>query len=73
MNVITIPKSIAKDDDLVVIPRKEYEKMIIKLKAVLNDPDFGLELTDYAKKKLKRSMASKKTVSLDKVLKKYGA
>lgn len=27
MNIITIPKKIAGDDDLIVIPRKEYERM----------------------------------------------
>jgi len=27
MNTITIPKSLIKNDDLVILPRKEYEKM----------------------------------------------
>ena len=27
MNIITIPKRVAKDDDLVIMPRKEYERM----------------------------------------------
>lgn len=27
MNTITIPKNLIKNDDLVIIPRKEYEKM----------------------------------------------
>lgn len=27
MNAITIPKNLIKNDDLVIIPRKEYEKM----------------------------------------------
>ena len=31
MNTITIPKNLIKNDDLVVIPRKEYETLI-KLK-----------------------------------------
>lgn len=28
MNTITIPKKLIKNDDLVVIPRKEYEKFL---------------------------------------------
>ena len=28
MNIITIPKKLAFKDDLVVLPRKEYEKLI---------------------------------------------
>jgi len=28
MNTITIPKKLANKDDLVVIPRKEYEKLL---------------------------------------------
>jgi len=28
MNIITIPKKLAKKDDLVVLPRKEYENLV---------------------------------------------
>lgn len=28
MNTITIPKKLIKDDDLVVLPRKEYERLV---------------------------------------------
>lgn len=28
MNVITIPKNLIKNDDLVLIPRKEYERFL---------------------------------------------
>lgn len=28
MNTITIPRSLVKNDDLVVLPRKEYEQLI---------------------------------------------
>lgn len=28
MNTITIPKNLIKNDDLVIIPRKEYEKLL---------------------------------------------
>ena len=31
MNIVTIPKRVSKGDDLVVIPRKEYERMIAKM------------------------------------------
>jgi len=30
MNVITIPKKMAKNDDLVIIPRKEYPSLAKK-------------------------------------------
>ncbi len=38
----------------------------------LHDPDFGLELTDYMKRKLGRLSRSKsKTIPWDKIKKKY--
>ena len=47
-------------------------KQIIEvLQEFLNDPDFGSQLTEYARKKIKRSMASKKRIPLDDILRKY--
>lgn len=34
MNTITIPKNLAKDDDLVIIPRREY-KSLLELKKII--------------------------------------
>jgi hypothetical protein len=31
MNLITIPKKMVKNDDLVVLPRKEYERLLARL------------------------------------------
>ena len=29
MNTITIPKNLIKNDDLVILPRKEYERLLV--------------------------------------------
>ncbi len=40
---------------------------------VLHDPDFGLELTEYAKKRLRASMKkNQKTIPWEEVVRKYG-
>ena len=36
MNTLTIPKSIINDDDLIVIPRREYE-LLLKRKGLTED------------------------------------
>jgi vacuolar-type H+-ATPase subunit E/Vma4 len=44
------------------------------IREILSDPDYGLEFTPEFIKRLKKSIASKKTgrvVSLEKILKKY--
>lgn len=42
MNTITIPKKLIKNDDLVVLPRKEYEKLLstslLKKEVILTQP-----------------------------------
>lgn len=63
-----MPKTLLQNRDISAIIRKE---VVMALREIFDDPDFGLELTDYAKKKLKRSLASKKRIPLDEVLKKY--
>lgn len=45
MNIVTIPKKLAKNDDLVVIPRSEYE-------ALLNKKSGSVSLTKSQKKAL---------------------
>lgn len=61
-------KTTLGDKKLNTIVRK---KVIAILQEFLDDPDFGLELTEYAKKKLERSLASKRRVPLEQILKKY--
>lgn len=63
MSKITI-----QNKDIGELIRRE---VITVFREMINDPDFGLELTDYAEKKLKRSLASKKRIPLNDVLKKY--
>ncbi|MBU1178719.1 hypothetical protein KKB69_00005 [Patescibacteria group bacterium] len=59
MNVITIPKKLAQKDDLIILPRKEYEKFLnwqknIKIfKATLaQKKDLAQARKDFTKGKL---------------------
>ena len=61
-------KTAFQNRDISGVIRQEVVRV---LREMLSDPDFGLELTDYAKKRIKQSLSSKKTVSLDEILKKY--
>ena len=61
-------ETLAQNKDISAVVRQEVVRV---LREMLSDPDFGLELTDYAKKRIKQSLSSKKTVSLDEILKKY--
>ena len=63
MDIVTIPKNIAKKDDLVVIPRKEYEKMKARMLPVLEfkgrkaerlDRRVGNALLDYRRGKTRK-------------------
>lgn len=82
METITIPKKLAAYGDLIVIPRVEYEALKSRQReaAVIeplipsdpNDPDFGLELSAKAKRRLRAALKTKsKTVPLSVLLKKY--
>ena len=63
MNTITIPKKL----------NKEVKTFIVRaVHEVLNDPDFGLELTAQAQKRLRQASASKqKTVPFSEIKKKH--
>jgi len=63
MATITIPKKL----------NKEVKTFIVQaVHEVLNDPDFGLELTAQAKKKLRQVSASgQKTVLFSEIKKKH--
>ena len=86
MSVVTIPKQMAQEGDLVVLPRADYEALIASQKyndrAVIEplttsdsrDPDFELVLTDEAHARLRTATkSSRKKVSFSAVLKKYSA
>jgi acyl-CoA hydrolase len=50
------------------------KQVITVLREFLGDPDFGCELTEYAKKRIRHSMASVKAgkiSNLDEILKKH--
>ena len=63
MATLTIPKELTK----------EVKTFIIQtVNEVLNDPDFGLELSEEAKKRLHQASISKrKTISFSEIRKKY--
>lgn len=63
MPAITIPKKL----------NKEVKEFIVQtINEVLNDPDFGLELTERAKKRLRQaSLFKQKTVPFSEIKKKY--
>lgn len=58
MDIITIPKKLINNDDLVIIPRKEYEQFL-HLKKVFNkskeedDEDTNLAIRVYKEEKRK--------------------
>ena len=51
MNAITIPKSLAGNDDLVLLPRIEYENLVAHTKG-------GLKLTKAQRQDLERARKS---------------
>ena len=63
MATITIPRKL----------NKEVKTFIVKaIYEILNDPDFGLELSEKAKKRLRQSLISKqKTISFSEIKKRY--
>ena len=59
------------------IPKKELTKevkifIVQAINEVLNDPDFGLELSEKAKKRLRQALTlKKKTISFSEIRGKY--
>lgn len=51
MNTITIPKNLIKEKELVLIPRREYEKFLL----FHSKKEKGSELTVAQRKRLKKS------------------
>ena len=68
MNAITIPKSLAGNDDLVLLPRNEYESLVAHTIG-------GVKLTKVEKQDLDRarkSCASGKLLSYDDFIRELG-
>lgn len=63
MNTLAIPKTL----------NKEMKTFVVQaINEVLNDPDFGLELSEKAKKRLRQANVSRrKTVYFSEIKKKY--
>ena len=59
MNTITIPKTLARNDDLVVLPRKEYDALLELRKTKEFKPTSG---------QLKALMRAEKNLSIGKTL-----
>lgn len=69
MNIITIPKKIASQGDLVVVPRKEYEALL-ELKKF---KEFSPTVTQRkALLKAERNLLRGKTLSYHELVKKMG-
>ncbi len=71
MVTVTIPKKLAKQGDLVVVPRKEYEELLrLRSKVIPEVP-----LTAVQKQKLRaarKRLAQSEFLSLDELRKKLG-
>ena len=69
MNTLTIPKKLAQKDDLVVIPRKEYEALL-ELKRMKEFTPTGAQ--KRALTQAEKNLRLKKTLSYDELVKKLG-
>ena len=69
MRPVTIPKALAKNGDLVVIPRKEYEELL-RLKRIREFQPTAEQ--KRALRKAEQSLASGKTISYDAAAKALG-
>lgn len=67
MTTITIPKQLTKMGDLVIVPRKEYEKLQkAGRERVIEEKDTNLALSTYKKeKRLKKLKIIKSLADLD--------
>ncbi len=68
MNAITIPKSLAGNDDLVLLPRNEYESLVAHTIG-------GVKLTNTERKDLERARKSRafgKLLSYDDSIRELG-
>lgn len=70
MPIVTIPKKLAYRDDLVVIPRKEYEKLIAFKRIREFIPSAAQK---RALERAERNFRKDKTLSFDELLKDLGS
>ncbi|MDP3948983.1 MAG: hypothetical protein Q8Q17_03480 [bacterium] len=70
MSTITIPKNLIKNDDLIVLPRKEYEKMKAHMTPVFFLKGKGARRLDKRVNEALREYREGKTESLESFLKK---
>lgn len=72
MKVFTIPKALTAKDDLVILPRREYEKL---LECTRQSREKEIELTPAQKRRLKQGRANfvqGKTLTVYELRKKLG-
>lgn len=65
MNTLTIPKKLAGNDDLVIIPRKEYEYMKARMMPILELKGKKAERIDRRVKNALRDYQQDKTRKID--------
>lgn len=69
MNTLTIPKKLAKNDDLVVLPRKEYEELLSIKKYKEFTPT---KAQKQALTRAENNLRKRRTFSYDELVKKMG-
>jgi len=69
MNTITIPKNLIKNDDLIILPRKEYEALVGLKQFKEFVPTVALK---KALVRAEKNFSSGKTLSYDGLVKKLG-
>lgn len=69
MNTITIPRNLVKNDDLIVLPRKEYEALVGLKQFKEFTPTVALRKALVSAEK---NFSSGKTLSYDGLIKKLG-
>ena len=66
--------TVVKNRNKIDIPKTELRRIVVEvIRDIFNDPDYGLPLTPYTIKRLKKSIKSKKRgrlIGLDEILKK---
>lgn len=70
MNTITIPKKLMKNDDLIIIPRKEYEAVFEFIKRIKEFTPTAAQ--KKALKKAEDNFQKGKTMSYDELVRKLG-
>jgi len=72
MNTITIPKNLANKDDLVILPRKEYEALLKLVKFIKTKEFIPTARQKKALAKAEANFEKGKTLSYHELVKKLG-